>query len=633
MAGAAANPGATELSPLDQLMPRGYIRQILCFPAAGPRAVEVLRAGLAGTVRDVPFLLSTVVAAAAATTTIAASAATPLQLSAPCQTVDDIFSARDFLSDSKDSKDENENEDDTAEPAPDYAALRAAGFPPGALAFATTTEDDVVLTVAPPSSPSSTSSPSRSAAPPVFRARATRVRHHGDDYDCDRDVGGLLLCVAVHHCTTDISGLGSLLAVWAAHCRYVTGSEGSLPAAAAAGFDAGWLDRRPLFCSSVDDDGDDNDGGSSAAEQPGGGQEVEVPAGGAALPHKAKEGPPLPPPLPELLHTPDAPARAGEDDEGGDDYVTGIYFFPQAGLARLKAGVNAYLASSSSSSSTSSSSSSNPTSESSSASANSAWVSTSDVLTALLWRAVLAAEQHPPLPPPPQRDHVDLPVPATATATATVVFPVNFRTRTDPPLVPAGYLGAAFVVAGATAELDLDPGLPPSPSSSSSSSDNNGSPPPISPASLLARAALAVREAVSRVDGRFVRALLAQATAGAEGGRRRLALGPRRGRDTVVVVSWADEGVHGLDWGGAVATGGRGCEAVRFPWRGRPRRRRHPIVLPRLLPRRYGDGDGDDGGKGSGGGLEVLLCLERAAMERFAACGLVRTYAVPRCVE
>lgn len=88
----------------------------------------------------------------------------------------------------------------------------------------------------------------------------------------------------------------------------------------------------------------------------------------------------------------------------------------------------------------------------------------------------------------------------------------------------------------------------------------------------------------------------------------------RRPARALSVVSWADEGVGARVWDAA----GTRCEAVRIP--GPPGCRNYIIILPRRS---------DDGGS-----LEVLVCLERAAMARFAGAGaLVSGLAAVRWVE
>jgi hypothetical protein len=55
--------------------------------------------------------------------------------------------------------------------------------------------------------------------------------------------GGSILCVAIHHTTTDITGLGSILKMWATNCR-----AGSLES---IGFNPKWLDRTAFRLSAT----------------------------------------------------------------------------------------------------------------------------------------------------------------------------------------------------------------------------------------------------------------------------------------------------------------------------------------------------------------------------------------------
>lgn len=75
--------GPSQLSPLEWIMPRSYISQILCFPSSNPRISEVLRDGLAGTLGDVSYLASRVVARAHPKGSVA--------LSSPCDSLSDLF--------------------------------------------------------------------------------------------------------------------------------------------------------------------------------------------------------------------------------------------------------------------------------------------------------------------------------------------------------------------------------------------------------------------------------------------------------------------------------------------------------------------------------------------------------------
>ena len=71
-------------------MPRVYVRQIYCFPSASPAAIDVLRQGLAGTVSDVPYLLSGI--------TTTGPGQMDVSLSEPYQHVEDLFSCHDLSS-------------------------------------------------------------------------------------------------------------------------------------------------------------------------------------------------------------------------------------------------------------------------------------------------------------------------------------------------------------------------------------------------------------------------------------------------------------------------------------------------------------------------------------------------------
>ncbi|KAI1776645.1 hypothetical protein F4818DRAFT_411308 [Hypoxylon cercidicola] len=458
------------LSPLDRLMPRGYVRQLFCFPSAHPDVSRVLKAGLAGVVADVPYLLSGI-------------NTQRISLTEPYQTLEDIYSEED-LSD-----------------VVDYVVLKQGNFPPSVF-------------TAPGFIPADTQPPLPTPAP-VFRAKLSLV------------AGGFVLCVAVHHCTTDITGFGALLKIWASHCR--TG------ASAAAGFDPAWLDRRALL------------------ERPNGANRA------------------APTSIPELLHVMRLAdfARVGATSAQSSDPITSIFFFPQNNLQALRDAVNAHITSQ----------------------GVSGWVSTGDILTALLWSASLAAELDP--------------VSGSLEGDNTIGLPVQFRSHFRPPL-PPDYLGAAFVMTSAT-----------NPRSDLVSFATNANPSrgeaPLDPTSIsrLAKIAFTIRSSLRRVNEDSVRDVLTYLDATPEN-HPPITLGPRH--DGISIVSWADQNTYELDWGEVV---GR-CDAVRLP---KLMSKRYPIVLPRVPA----------GINGSEGGLEVIVSFDRQVMERFQQSWPIRRCAVLRC--
>ncbi|KAI4861017.1 hypothetical protein F4820DRAFT_83421 [Hypoxylon rubiginosum] len=461
------------LSPLDKLMPRGYVRQMFCFPSTHPDVPRVLKAGLAGAVSDIPYLLSGITTR---------EDQKRISLGEPYQTLEDIYSEGD-LSD-----------------VADYAAMKQGNFPPSAF-------------TAPGMIPPNTQPPFPSPAP-VFRTRLSLVK------------GGFVLCVAVHHCTTDITGFGALLKIWAAHCR--TG------ASAAAGFDPTWLDRKALL------------------EQPG---------------TSTRSAPAS---IPELLYVrgPDDFTRIAGASVRPNDPTTCIFLFPQKNLRVLKDAVNGHIVSQGAA----------------------AWVSTGDILTALLWSAILAAELDPA---------------SGVEGENTIGVPVNFRSRLSPPL-PPDYLGAAFAMTSATnSRSDLV------------SFATEASPPsdgaPLDPASIsrLARIASTVRSSLRRIDEESVRDVLLYLDA-APDDHPPITLGPRH--DGISIVSWADQSMYELDWGEVVGW----CDAVRLP---KLMNKRYPIVLPRV-PAGVNDSEG---------GLEVIVSFDRPVMERFQQSWPIKRWAVLRC--
>lgn len=182
------------------------------------------------------------------------------------------------------------------------------------------------------------------------------------------------------------------------------------------------------------------------------------------------------------------------------------------------------------------------------------WVSTMDILTALIWSAIISAEMTS-----------DSRVAATKSRHQTdgmqlMRIPVNFRSLHEPPL-PEHYLGAAFAISLVRAdEKDL---------CSIAANNETQSPSLLIPA--LARVATAVRTAILAIDGHGVKAAVEYIAAQED--LERLKLSPQPAK--VSIVSWAAENVYGMEWGSEVSR----CESVRLP---ELKGKRYPIILPRL---------------------------------------------------
>ncbi|KAI3335647.1 hypothetical protein F4824DRAFT_464358 [Ustulina deusta] len=508
---AAASP--LRLSPLEEFMPRAYVRQIYCFPTTSPQAVSTLSRGLPGLARDVPYILSRVVSDKSGT-------GARVAVSAPCQSPEDIFSWHD-LSDSM-----------------SYAALKAGHFAPGAFP---------AHAVAPPDT-----LPPCPASPAVFLARASLVD------------GGLILCVAAHHVVTDITGLGALLKIWASHCRD-GGSD--------IGFGASWMDRGPLFSASR----------SPASTMPG------------------------------LLHlkTPDESAavrgtgRAGTGQPQIPYYRTGIFYFPRRPLRVLRDAANAHVASREPGS----------------------WVATSDILSSLLWSAIIAARGNPP-PLLDSADEQRVTCKDTRASSSTLSFPVQFRSALRPPL-PRDFLGAAFVMTRARVPHEDVCRISSCFRTSSTSAAQDGESGPedagteislhSAEISALAEVALAIRRAVRRIDDAAVRGVLAYLEAHPGTNLEvPLVLGPSRceaGGSGTSVVSWADQCVYELNWGDAVGQ----CDTVRLS---KMAYQRDPIVLPHI-----------PGLNGDDGGVEVIMSYEADVMQRVIEGPVMRLFATLRCLS
>ncbi|OTA77724.1 hypothetical protein M434DRAFT_251349 [Hypoxylon sp. CO27-5] len=461
----------TTLSPLERLLPRGYVRQMFCFSSTHPDVSHVLKVGLTGVVTDVPYLLSSIVT----------SDGKRISLNEPHQTLEDLYSEEDFSD------------------ALDYTIMKEQHFPPSAFS---------VPSIIPPATTPPLSNPA-----PVFRARLTLIK------------GGFILCVAIHHSTTDITGFGALLKIWASHCRTRSST--------AVGFDKSWLERKALV------------------ERP------DATSGTA------------PTSVPELLHVqgPQDLSRSTGAASRHSDFKTAIFFFPQKTLQALKQAVNDHIASQ----------------------GVTGWVSSSDILTALLWSAILAAESDST---------------ASPMGNNTTGFPVNFRSRLNPPLPPE-YLGGAFVMTAATVSrgdlLSLATGT--SPSSDDLLLDATS-------ISRLAKITSTIRASLHRVNEKSVLDVLMYLATMSDD-HPPIILGPLH--DGISIVSWADQGVYELDWGNVIGK----CDAVRMP---RLMYKRYPIILPRIPATINSDG-----------GLEVFVSFERQVLERFERSWPIRRFATLRC--
>lgn len=416
-------------------MPRSYISQILCFPSSNPRISEVLRDGLAGTLGDVPYLASRIMARAHPKGSVA--------LSSPCDSLSDLFHVNTYTD-------------------VDYDALQTGAFRPSVFDGRSWFSADV--------------GPGNTSPSPVFRAVLTLVK------------GGCLLAVSLHHQTADITAYGSLLKIWASHCK--TGSSESI------GFDPSWLDRTAIVRSSHD-----------------------APADTPLLLHKEESLPSSQPSKPAKLET---------------QYLR----FSGEYLKRLKAEVNRQLPD------------------------GTAWVSTSDVLTALLWGYIIHSEF--------LDDNI------TADGNLFMRIAVNSRSRYEPPL-PKEYLGSSFGVTLVTAKkADLV--------AIGSSTEQKVFTPEI------ANVAAAVRQSINMIREPAMNRIVSHLAAQDDVSSLKLC---EQAAD-VSIVSWADEGVYELDWGAELGH----CEAARLS---SLKGKRYPVVFPRL----------------PNGDLEVLVAFDEELMNKW----------------
>ncbi|KAF2963563.1 hypothetical protein GQX73_g10016 [Xylaria multiplex] len=501
MAAPASPSHPFRLSPLEGLMPYAYVRQIYCFPTTNSQAVSALSRGLSGLAQDVPYILSRVVSDKS-------GPGLGVAISARCYNVDDIFSWHDLSA------------------SIDYATLKAGYFAPGGFETCEIIPPDIL--------------PPYQTSLAVFHARVSLVN------------GGLILCVAVHHVVSDITGYDALLKIWAAHCR--DGSSRTI------GFDPSWMIRDPLF---------------------------SAPRSSSDLLS-----------MPNLLHAiplgesarSTSPSQAVSIEQ--KNYQTVIFYFPQQHLRTLKDVVNEFITSHEPGS----------------------WVSTNDILSSLLWSAVIEAQEH-------SYHDTNQEVVAKDGRMSTLSFPVQFRSVLRPPL-PREFLGAAFLMTNAR--------VPHKDVCLISKSIVQSKPAPQTQAEtdvlassadipILAKVALAIRRSIRKIDDAAVRGVIVylETHLGANL-ESSIILGPPRydaGGSWTSVVSWADQFVYEVDWGDAVGH----CDAVRLP---KMKNKRDPIVLPRV-PSLHG----------YDGGLEVIMSYDVNVMERLIEGPIMRQFAVLRCLS
>ena len=200
------------------------------------------------------------------------------------------------------------------------------------------------------------------------------------------------------------------------------------------------------------------------------------------------------------------------------------------------------------------------------------WVSTNDALIALFWCSITCARLSESL------------------ANAAHIFPrfgmaMNGRGLLKPPMSP-DFSGNVVLIAKTFTSVETL--LPSNPE-------------------RLAKAALLVRKSISVVDNAYIRDTIQLVRSVKDLGQ----LAPRRrpaGEHSLGCSTWASQPYYSLDWGNLM--GGR-CERVR--WRNL-RTDGLFLIFPRL-PRAGGSENNSDSRKSSGG-VEVLLGLKTAHMQR-----------------
>ncbi|EFQ87662.1 hypothetical protein PTT_16765 [Pyrenophora teres f. teres 0-1] len=215
------------------------------------------------------------------------------------------------------------------------------------------------------------------------------------------------------------------------------------------------------------------------------------------------------------------------------------------------------------------------------------WVSTNDVLTALLWSAVVWAED-------------DDNFTSNTDDVSQMKFPVNIRSRWSPRL-PDEYLGVAVIQAPVTSPREDLLSLSSGPLITHDTETRNGHILDLEKEKLLAKVSSSIRRALNDIDVKDIRHAIAFTAAVPDVSKI-----SERPRNAVKITSWADQGACEAEWGDVI---GR-AEAVRFATFSTKVR---PIVLPKI-------------NSIEGGGLEVFLSLRTKEMARFGASALVERF-------
>ncbi len=357
---------------------------------------------------------------------------------------------------------------------------------------------------------------------PVMRVRMTRVER------------GFILYICIHHCVVDVNGLAALLKVWAAHCRNTSDKEVLV--------DPDCLDRTALLGSSK----------VSSSVRP-----AEIWYRPRYRP-TGKEISLLFTSLNRTLRSclikclvPLAPVPSTPDSE------TALYYFPAKTLKELKVEVLKHAVA-----------------------AGVEWLSTNDILSALVWSAAMQARGTSWQPNIQSR--------------STVGMSVDIRGRLEPPL-PNSYIGNAIGICWVTISRK----------SLLSAAD------PASP-QALAKVATSIRKSLSGVDNARMRNLVAYV----EGQQDLTKLSWGSPTTDFMVTTWAGQDSYGLDWGEVIGK----CEAIRA-------RKLAITDYCVILPRHPSQGCDE----ASSGGLEVMISLRSDRMRRLQAGKLMNAFAQLRC--
>ena len=275
--------------------------------------------------------------------------------------------------------------------------------------------------------------------------------------------GGLLLCTLLHHSVMDGPAIGTVLQRWSENCRNLQSSTAGIIST----LPEGSLDRTPVLQ------------GGRKDEKIQGHPAYNIAQPESSLSVETQAAPPSPPPMTAV-----------------------IFGIEKAAIARLKERINTHLKDQG---------------------RNDVWVSTNDVICAVIWQAITRARRE-------SREDTE-PVETSPTRPCRLIFAVNGRSKLSPPL-PSTYLGNVNIITATANKLTslLDGAV-----------------------SAIENSALTIRQAILGVNDGVIRSLIDLVDSLEDLSSISVVFKPLT--LDVAITSWIEMGVYELDWGEAIGGG------------------------------------------------------------------------------